>query len=84
MSTHPVPAGAGRIAIPVSHVQGKALLDIHVYQSEETLNLNLQFEEGLSIELFFRVGFQASAKVLEYKDGNSRVLKRLKPVQQPT
>jgi hypothetical protein len=83
MPRHPVPAGRGRIAIPLASVKGKALLDLHVYQSEETLNLDLKFEDGLSLELFFHVGFQASAKLLEYKNGDVRVLKRLKPIRGP-
>jgi hypothetical protein len=81
MPTQPVPAGNGHIAIPLANVKGKALHNIHVYQYEEALNLDLQFADGLSLELIFRVGFQASANLLEYKQGNSRILKRLKPIR---
>ena len=78
MSSHPVPSGRGRIAIPLAQVRGKGIQHLHVFQSEEALNLDIEFEDGLVLELYFRVGFQASANVLEYRNGDSRVLKTLK------
>ncbi len=48
-------------------------------RTEEALNLDLQFDDGIALELIFRVGFQASVTLLEYRNGDARVLKRIKP-----
>ncbi len=79
MSSSPVPSGRGHITIPLGRAQAKPLQSIQVYQTEEALNLDLQFQDGIALELVFRVGLRASATLLEYRNGDSRVLRRIKP-----
>lgn len=77
-----VSSGHGLAEIPLGQVEGKSLQSLQFYQTEDALNLDLQFLGGISLELIFRVGFQASARLLEFKNGDSRVLKTLKPKRQ--
>jgi len=77
-----VPSGHGFAEIPLGQVEGKPLQSLQFYQTEDALNLDLQFLDGISLELIFRVGFQVSARLLEFKNGDSRVLKTLKPKRQ--
>ena len=79
MPRHLVPFGYGLADIPLGQVEGKPLQSLQFYQTEDALNLDLQFLGGISLELIFRVGFQASARLLEFRDGDSRVLRTLKP-----
>ncbi len=79
MSSSPVPSGHGHAVIPLDGAQGKPLQSLQIYQTEEVLNLDLQFQDGMALELVFRVGFHASATLLEYSNGDARVLKRIKP-----
>jgi hypothetical protein len=78
MSSYPIPSEHGLVDVALDRAQGKPLQSLQVYQTEEMLNLDLRFEDGLEIELIFRVGFQASAKLLEYRNGDAHVLKRMK------
>ena len=77
-----VPSGHGLAEIPLGQVEGKPLQSLQFYQTEDALNLDLQFLGGISLELIFRFGFQASARLLEFRNGNSRILKALKPKRQ--
>ena len=52
--------------------EGNALQSLQFFQTEDALNLDLQFQSGISLELIFRVGFQASARLLEFRNGDSR------------
>jgi len=79
MRGHLVPSGHGLADIPLGQVEGKPLQSLEFYQTEDALNLDLQFQGGISLELIFRVGFQASARLLEFRNGDSRVLRTLKP-----
>ncbi len=79
MPRHLVPSGHGLADIPLGQVEGKPLQSLQFYQTEDALNLDLQFQDGISLELIFRVGFRASARLLEFRNGDSRVLKNLKP-----
>ncbi len=74
-----VSSGDGHAVIPLHGAQGKALQSIQTYQMEEALALDLQFQDGMALELVFRVGFKASGTLLEYVNGDARVLKRIKP-----
>ncbi|WP_433971410.1 hypothetical protein [Tunturiibacter lichenicola] len=59
----------------------------HVYRDEEALNLELEFEfefefefEDKSIlEMIFRVSFRSTINLLEDKDGNYHLRKRIEP-----
>ena len=73
-----VPSGHGLAEIPLGQVEGKPLQSLQYFQTEDALNLDLQFQGGISLELIFRFGFQASARLLEFRDGDSRVLRTLK------
>ncbi len=79
MPRHLVPSGHGLADIPLGQVEGKPLQSLQFFQTEDALNLDLQFQGGISLELIFRVGIQASARLLEFRNGGSRVLKNLKP-----
>jgi hypothetical protein len=79
MCHHLVPYGHGLADIPLGQVEGKPLQSLQFFQTEDALNLDLQFQGGISLELIFRVGIQASARLLEFRNGGSRVLKNLKP-----
>ena len=79
MPRHFIPSGHSLAEIPLGQVEGKPLQSLQYFQTEDALNLDLQFLGGISLELIFRVGFQASARLLEFRDGDSRVLKTLKP-----
>jgi hypothetical protein len=82
MPRHLVPSEHGLADIPLGQVEGKPLQSLQFYQTEDALNLDLQFQGGISLELIFRVGFHASARLLEFRNGNSRILKALKPKRQ--
>lgn len=73
-----VPSGDGYAEIPLGRSAGKPIKSIHVYQSEEALNIDLEFEDLSMLEMIFRVGFQASVKLLENKDGDYHVRQKIK------
>jgi hypothetical protein len=79
MPKYPVPSERGYSVIPLDRSTQKPLKSIHISQFEEALNVDLTFEDDTSLELIFRVGFSMSVTHLEYKDGDSRVIKRGKP-----
>ena len=83
MHSYPVPSGHGYAEIPLYHAEGKALKSVQVYQLEEALNVDLEFEDQSMLEMIFRVGFQTSVKLLDYKDGNYSVRKKIKPKRLP-
>ena len=77
MSKRSVPFRGGHIAIPLERAEGRLLKGLSIYQTEDTLNVDLQFENGIAIEIICRLGFVASANVLEYVNGDSHVLNHL-------
>ncbi len=79
MSSTPVPFGHGYAEIPLDRSNGKPIKSIHVYQLEEALNIDLEFEDRSMIEMIFRIGVSASVKLLENKDGDYRVRQSIKP-----
>ncbi len=83
MSSCPIFSGSSPAVVPLDRAQGKPLQSLEVYQTEEALSLDLQFDDGIALELIFRVGFQASATLLEYTNGDGRVLQRIKPRRKP-
>ena len=79
MSGFPVPFGHGYAEIPLGRSERKPIKSIHVYQLEEALNIDLEFEDKSMLELIFRIGIHASVKLLENKDGDYLVRQRVKP-----
>jgi hypothetical protein len=80
VSTYAVPSGYGHAEIPLDGVEGKSLKSIHVYQDEDALNFDLEFEDKSLLEMIFRVGFRASVKLLDNTDGDYHLRKRIKPI----
>ena len=79
MTTYPVPSGRGYAEIPLIGADRKPVKSIHLYQDEDALNINLEFEDQSMIEMIFRVGFHASVKLLDNKDGDYHVRKTINP-----
>ena len=77
MSKRFIPLGSGHITVPLERAEGKPLHSLRIYQTEDTLNVDLQFENGIAVEIILRVRFEASANVLKYVNGTSRVLNKL-------
>ncbi len=78
MSRYRVASGHGFSAIPLEQAEGKPIKGIHVSQAEDALNIDLQFQDNTSLELVFRTEFLVSATLLEYRNGNGHVIKKLK------
>lgn len=74
-----VPSGHGYAEIPLGSIEGKPIKSVHVCQLEEALNVDLEFEDKSMLEMIFRVGLQASVNLLENKDGDFHVRRRIKP-----
>ena len=79
MPSYSVPFGNGYAEIPLDLARRKALKSVQIYQAQEALNVDLEFEDDTMLEMIFRVGFQSSARLLDYQDGNYTVRKRIKP-----
>jgi len=79
MSASQVPFGHGYAEIPLGRSAGKPIKSIRICQLEESLNVDLEFEDKSTLEMIFRVGFQASVKLLENRDGDYHLLQRIKP-----
>lgn len=77
MSHRSVPSGSGYISVSLERAQGKALRSLDVYQTDDTLNVNLLFDQDIAVELRFVVGLKASATLLQYEEGNAHVIKGL-------
>ncbi len=71
----------GFASIPLGQAEGKPIKAVHLSHADEALYLDLQFQDDTSLELTFRVEFRASATLLEYKNGDSHVIKKIKPKQ---
>ena len=78
-----VPSGRTEGAFTLTEVRGKVVGSIKVYQMEDALNLDIDFNDFTSLEIIARVGFRASANLLEFKGGNSTVLKNIRPATVP-
>ena len=79
MSGSPVPFGHGYAEIPLGRTEGKPIKSIHVYQLEEALNIDLEFEDKSMLEMIFRLGIRASVKLLENRGGDYHVRQNIKP-----
>lgn len=75
--------GRSKGAFTITEVRGKVVESIKIYQMEEALNLAIDFNDNTSLEIIARVGFQASASLVEFKGGNSTVLKNLRTARVP-
>jgi hypothetical protein len=78
-----VPSGRAGGAFAVTEVRGKVVDSIKIYQMEDALNLDIDFNDNTTLEIITRVGFRASANLLELKGGNSSVLKNIRPATVP-
>ncbi len=76
--TH-VPSGHGYVEIPLTGSERKSLKSVQVHQDCEALNVDLEFEDDSMLEMSFQTGFAASVKLLDYKDGNYLLRRRLRP-----
>lgn len=79
MSTFCLSSRQGTVVVPLDQAEGKPLKAVHVYLVDDALNLDLQFQDDTSIELIFRADYRASATLLAFENGNSRVIRKLKP-----
>ena len=75
----PVPSGHGYIEVPLIGSAGKPLKSVQVHQDGEELNIDLEFVDDAMLEMSFRTGFAASVNLLDYRDGNYHLRKRVKP-----
>jgi hypothetical protein len=73
--------GSSPSIVPLGRLKGMPLKAIEVYQTEECLNFDVQFEDGHVLEVTFRVGFQVTGTVLKWERGNSHVVQRITPRQ---
>ncbi len=78
-----VPSDSARASIPLGRAEGKPLKTIEVCQYEDSLDIDVQFEDDHVLELTFHVGFQATARLIKWDKGNSRVVQNLRPTRQP-
>jgi hypothetical protein len=78
-----VPSGRSGRAFTLKEVRGKEVEAVKVYQMEDELNIDVDFNDNTTLEIIARVGFRASANLLEFKAGNSTVLKNFRPVTVP-
>ena len=74
-----VPLDSGHLSIPLGAAEGRKLEGITVYQTQETLSLDLRFEAGFALELNFEHRLRASARLLHFEDGNAELLAELTP-----
>ena len=79
MPSYPVPSNDGYAVIPLGSAQGKPVKSIHVYQDDEALNVDLEFEDKSVLEMIFRVGFRSTINLLENHGGDYYIRKRIKP-----
>jgi hypothetical protein len=79
MADSAVPFGDGYVEIPLSPAERKPIKTLHVYQLEEALNIDLEFDDNSMLEMVFRIGVRASVKLLDNKDGDYHVRRTIKP-----
>jgi hypothetical protein len=79
MSSYPVPSGDGYAELPLGQAQGKPVKSIHIYQDDEALNIDLEFDDESMLEMIFRVGFRSTINLLENHGGDYHIRKRIKP-----
>jgi hypothetical protein len=77
--SYPVPSNDGYSVIPLGDAEGKPVKSIHIYQDDEALNVDLEFEDKSMLEMIFRVGFRSTINLLENHDGDYHIRKRIKP-----
>jgi hypothetical protein len=81
MPSYPVPSNDGYAVIPLGSAQGKPVKSIHVYQDDEALNIDLEFEDRSILEMIFRAGFRATLKLSNYKEGNYVLRRTIRPLR---
>jgi len=79
MPGYPVPSGRGHAEILLDRHERKPAKSVHVYHTEEALNVDLEFEDESILEMIFRVGLSASVKLLENRNGDYVIRRRIEP-----
>jgi hypothetical protein len=79
MPSYQVPSNDGYVVIPLGKAQRKPVKSIHVYQDDEALNIDLEFDDKSILEMIFRAGFRATLKLSDYKEGNYILRKTIRP-----
>jgi len=79
MPSYPVPSSDGYAVVPLGQAQGKPIKSNQIYQDDEALNVDLEFEDKSMLEMIFRVGFRSTINLLDNKDGDYHLCKRIKP-----
>ena len=74
-----VPSGHGYLEIPLTGAERKSLRSVQVHQDSEALNVDLEFEDNSMLEMSFHTSFAASVKLLDFKDGDYFLRRRIKP-----
>jgi hypothetical protein len=69
-----VPSGRTGGAFTLTQVRGKVVDSVKVYQMQDALNLDIDFNDNTTLEIIAQIGFLASAILLDFKSGNSAVL----------
>jgi hypothetical protein len=57
---------------------GKPIQAVYVHKVAESLNIDLEFEDKSLLEMILRVGFNTFVTVLENKDGDYHVRRKIK------
>jgi hypothetical protein len=83
MPGYSIPSGHGYAEIPLGPTERKPVKSVHVYQTDEALNVDLEFEDESMLEMIFRVGFSASVKLLENRGGDYHIRRKIKPKTLP-
>lgn len=81
MAGYLVPSNDGYSVIPLDDAEGKPIKSIHVYQDDEALNIDLEFEDKSILEMIFRTGFRATLKLSDYDGGNYILRRTIKPTR---
>jgi hypothetical protein len=69
------------VEIPLGQAKGKAIKSVRVYQDQEALNIDLEFEDRSMLEMICRAGFHTLIKLLEGPDGGYHVVDNIKPIR---
>ena len=79
MPSYRVPSNDGYSVIPLGDAEGKPVKSINIYQDDEALNVDLEFDDDSMLEMIFRVGFRSTINLLENRGGDYHIRKRIKP-----
>jgi hypothetical protein len=69
-----MPIGSVSTNLLPAAAKGKSIESVEVSQDEGSLYLNLRLEDGLAIELSFAVAYHHNVSLVQWENGDSRVL----------